>query len=72
MNIRTQTCLIVRRGPEYLVGRILYSTEYRWSSSPWDAWSTRKREKAEDIARKTGGIMVLFNPISKETKVMGA
>ena len=68
MNIRKQTCLIIRRGSEYLVGTILYSTDLRWSRSPWDAWRTRDREKAEKIAKVTGGDMMLFNPIAGQLR----
>ena len=72
MNIRQKTRLIIRRGPDYLVGRILYSAEFRWSASPWDAWWTRNREKAERIAKIVGGVMVLYNPIADQMKVIGA
>ena len=72
MNIREKTCIIIRKNNEYLVGYIMGTNLLKWSTSPWDAWSTRKREKAENVARKTGGVMVLFNPISKEKKVLGA
>ena len=68
MNIRKQTCLIIKRGSEYLVGTILYSTDLRWSRSPWDAWRTRDREKAEKIAKVTGGDMMLFNPIAGQLR----
>ena len=68
MNIRTKTCLIVKRGDSYLVGRILYSTEYRWSTCPWDAWKTRDREKAARIARRTGGDLWLFNPVAGQLR----
>ena len=68
MDIRKRTVLVIRRGPEYLVGRILGSTEYRWSTSPWDAWCTRNREKAEFEARKTGGDIWLFNPVAGQLK----
>ena len=68
MNIRKQTCLIIRRGSEYLVGTILYSTDLRWSRSPWDAWRTRDREKAEKLARVTGGDMMLFNPVAGQLR----
>lgn len=68
MNIRTQTRLIIKRGAEYLVGKILYSTEYRWSTCPWDAWGTRNREKAEYVARKTGGDIWLWNPVAGQLR----
>lgn len=71
MNIRQKTRLIIRRGPDYLVGKILYSSEFRWSASPWDAWGTRSREKAERIARATGGDLWLFNPVAGQLRRYG-
>lgn len=68
MNIREATCLIIRRGTEFLVGTIIYSTDLRWSSSPWDAWSTRDRGKAEKVARRIGGELCLFNPIAGQLR----
>ena len=68
MNIRKQTQLIIRRGQEFLVGTILYSTDLRWSSSPWDAWGTRDREKAEKVARVTGGDLWLWNPVAGQLR----
>ena len=62
-DIRRQTCLIIRKNGEYLVGRILYSSDLRWSRSRYDAGRTRDREKARRIARVTGGTVMLFNPI---------
>ena len=67
-DIRQQTRLIIRRGADYLVGTIVYSHELRWSSSPWDAWGTRDREKAEKIARKIGGDLWLFNPVAGQLR----
>ena len=64
-DIRRKTCLIIRKNDEFLVGRILGSRELRWSKSPYDAWWTRDREKAENLARMTGGIVVLWNPVVK-------
>ena len=68
MNIRKQTCLIIRRGPEYLVGTILYSRDLRWSRNRYDAWRTRDREQAEKVARVTGGDLWLFNPVTGEAR----
>lgn len=61
--IRQATVLIVRRGVEYLVGRIPYSLELRWSRSPYDAWNTRDRDSAKKVAQMTGGDIWLFNPV---------
>ena len=67
-DIRKKTGLIIRKGSEYLVGAILYSTDLRWSRSPWDAWRTRDREKAEKLARVTGGDLWLFNPVAGQLR----
>ena len=71
MDIRSKTCIVIRKNGEYLVGYIVFTEELRWSESPYDAWKTRNIEKARRVARRTGGIMVLFNPIVNQTKVMG-
>lgn len=62
-KIRKATVMIIKRGAEFLVGRIPYSVELRWSQSPYDAWKTRDRESAKKVARKTGGDIWLFNPV---------
>lgn len=69
-DIRKATCLIIRKNSEFLVGTIMYSTDLRWSSSPYDAWKTRDRDKAENIARKSGGIVMLWNPVARQMKVL--
>ena len=69
-DLRKKTCLIIRKNGEYLVGTVLYSADLRWSSSPYDAWWTRNREKAEEYARRTGGIVMLWNQIVKQMKVL--
>ena len=63
MNVRRCTVLIVKRGSQFLVGRIPYSTELRWSTSQYDAWKTREREAAQKVARIVGGDLWLFNPV---------
>ena len=63
MDVRRVTGLIVQREKRFLVGTILYSTDLRWSDSPWDAWFTRDREKAARVAQRVGGELVLFNPV---------
>ena len=71
-GIRQATCIIIRKGNEFLVGVILKSTDLRWSTSPYDAWSTRERRDAEMVAAMVGGVPVLWNPIVKQMKEMGA
>lgn len=67
-DIRKSTGLIIKRGNEYLVGRIMGTSDLKWSISPWDAWITRNREDAEDVARATGGDIWLFNPIAAQLR----
>lgn len=71
MDIRRETALIIRKDGEYLVGTVLWSTELRWSVSPWDAWKTRSREKALMVADKVGGEIMLFNPVAGQLKEVG-
>lgn len=61
--IKLNTGLIIKRGPEFLVGSVMGTRELRWSLSPWDAWRTRDREEAEEVAREIAGDLWLFNPI---------
>ena len=70
MDIRRETCIIIRKDGEYLVGTILYSTDLRWSWSAYDAWRTRRKEDAERVAGKVDGEMVLFNPIANQKRVI--
>ena len=63
MDIRMETRVIVKRGALFLVGKILYSHEYRLSGSPYDAWNTRDLTLARCVAKKIGGDLYLFNPI---------
>ena len=70
MDIRKETCLIIRKNGDYLVGRICYSRDLRWSNNKYDAVRTRDREKAEKLARITGGIVMLFNPIVNQMRVL--
>lgn len=70
MDIRQATKIVIRRGSAFLVGKILYSSEYRWSESPYDAWETRDRDVAEFVARQTGGDLWLFNRVAGQLREM--
>lgn len=72
MDIRRETCIIIRKNSEYLVGRISFCDDLKWSVNAYDAWRTRDREEAEAVARATGGVMMLFNPITGDRKMIGA
>lgn len=67
-DIRLKTGLIIKRGPVFLVGRIMGTSELKWSDSPWDAWRTRDRDEAEAVARATGGDLWLFNPVAGQIR----
>ena len=71
-EIRRKTCIVIRKNGRYLRGRSLLTHELMWSWSIYEAWKTRDRAEAETVARTTGGVMVLFNPILRQTKTMGA
>lgn len=72
MDIRRETCIIIRKGREYLVGRICYSNDLRWSASHYDAWRTRQVDDARRVAGLVGGVMVLFNPVTNQRREIGA
>ena len=48
------------------------SRDLRWSQYVFDAYRTRNREKADALAKKVGGVKVLFNRVSGDVKVLGA
>ena len=67
-DLRKATRLIIKKDGEYMVGRILYSRDLRWSTSPNDAWWTRDREQAEFVARQLGATVVLYNPVVNQIR----
>lgn len=70
--IRKKTCIIISKHGRFLKCRSQLTGEVEWTWSAYEAWRTRDRELAEEIARATGGIMILFNPIVNEKRVLGA
>ena len=72
MDIRTKTCIIIRKNNMYLQGKECYTNKPKWTQYRHQAWKTRDKEKAAEIARKVGGVMVLFNPVADQMKVIGA
>ena len=62
-DIRLRTCLIIKKGNEYLVALTSITRKPMWSTSQYDAWQTRCREDAERVARYFGAQIYLFNPI---------
>lgn len=72
MDIRAETCIIIRKNKEYLQGTDCFTNGPLWTQYTWNAWRTRDKEEAEEVAKRTGGVMVLFNPIARQMKVIGA
>ena len=70
-GIRQATCIIIRKGNEFLVGVILKSTDLRWSTSPYDAWSTRERRDAEMVAGDPEGIVEVRQLIKRMQEEWG-
>ena len=72
MDIREQTCIIVRKNNLYLQGKECFTNKPKWTQYRYQAWKTRNKKTAAEIARKVGGVMVLFNQVANQTKVIGA
>ena len=70
MDIRECTGIIIEKDGEFLVGTILFSKELRWSTSPYDAWFTRRKDKAFIVADKVNGRRFLFNPVVGKIRSM--
>ena len=70
MDIRKQTCLIIKKENEFLVGTVCFSTELRWSIYASDAWRTRDKQIAQMVAQKVGGVLMLYNPVINETRLL--
>jgi len=68
-DIRLRTVLVVHRDNQYLVGRDIFGN-LRWSNSVYDAKRKRNPNKALLWAIKTGGGLMLFNPVVGQTKMI--
>lgn len=70
MDPRELTRIIIRRNGKYLVGTVLGTGILRWSDSPYDAWFTRRKDKAFIVADKVRGKRYLFNPLVGTLRLM--
>ena len=69
-DIRKHTFIIIRKNGEYLAGRVFYSKELRWTIYAHEAAKTRNKALAQEAARKVGGIMMLYNDITRDIRVL--
>ena len=70
VDIRRYTRVIIRKNSEYLQCKDSVCGGLVWSTSPWDAWWTRNANNAREVAKKVGGIAILFNPIVGRKKIL--
>jgi len=70
MDIRLYTRVIIRKNGLYLQGKCVLSGELIWCQSMYDAWWTRDAKLARNVALKTGGTAMLWNPIVRKVAVM--
>ena len=63
VDIRQYTRVIIRKNTEYLQCMSGVINSLVWNNSPYHAWWTRDMNKAREVARVTGGIPMLFNPV---------
>ena len=54
---------VVMKQNYYLRG-IGMNGELLWSTSPWDAWHNPWRHNVQKVAKRVGGKMRVFNPIT--------
>ena len=71
-DIRKETCIIIRKNKQFLQGKEWITNRPLWTQYTWNAWRTRDKEQAKEMAKLTGGVMVLFNPVARQMKVIGA
>lgn len=70
IDVRLYTVIIIEKDRKFLVGKEMLSKELKWSDSPYDAWKTRRKDKAYIIADKVKGTRYLFNPVVNQLREM--
>lgn len=70
-RINRKTVYIIRKNRLWLRGKNMLTRQIEWTPSEYDAWRTRDEELAKAVAKKTGGILVMFNPIVNIKKIIG-
>ena len=69
-DIRKKTCLVIKRGNQYLQGWDRFYKKLDWSPYIYNAWRTRDKELAVKVASRTNGSTVLFNPVLGKTELV--
>ena len=69
-DIRSATCLVIRKDGEYLSRRMMLTGELVWDPHLSSAWTTRDKDAAVRMARIVGGTVYLFNKVIWRTKVL--
>ena len=70
VDIRVFTVIIIEKDHKFLVGREILTKKLKWSDSPYDAWATRKKDKAYIVSEKVKGNRYLFNPVARQVRPM--
>lgn len=70
VDIRNYTRIIIRKNRLFLSRKEMLTNTIVWNNSTYEAWFTRDKHEAAKMALKTGGTMMLFNPIIGKTAVM--
>ena len=70
VDIRIYTVIIIEKDGKFLVGKEMMSDDLRWSDSPYEAWKTRRKDKAYIVSDKVKGTRYLFNPVARQLREM--
>lgn len=70
VDIRICTVIIIEKDHKFLVGHEILTKQLKWSDSPYDAWKTRKMDKAYIVSEKVKGTRFLFNPVVRQLRQM--
>ena len=67
-DIRTKTYLVIEKDGKYLTGYGTFMGSVGWDEHLSNAWRTRNKAEAQEVAEKYGGTLELFNTVIWRTK----
>ena len=70
MDIRLCTAIIIEKNGQFLAGFDVVNRVWKWRDSPFDAWKTRRKNKALAICNKVDGKQFLFNSVVGQLREM--